>query len=452
MGKKTGRRATYITFGGAEVKDVINGKEIGVSVAEYNKTHYVMLPQQASRTKRQWLGRDAAKAVAKFRALAAKLKGEQEKEVATLATVMVSRTGWKRNGRLVTGLLPVPVEQKVSAGEAQYIDWLKKELLNPSELARKTGIDAFNHFYDWMLEVPITLPQLIDNFFTMRKQPISAKEQQKTRKAWKVFCDLIRKKTVQEVCLADIQNYENHIHSKGFAPKTVQHYLNRVGKIFSYNVGKFEDNGRIIKIAKWCEEMERLEDTSSEEPVSISYNDFSVMCEHADIEMKAMLIYGLNTASTLIDISRITKQEIDLELQTLSTRREKTGKVKKVAYLWDRTIQTLREYVSTRTDSSQYLFKSRTGTAYTDSGLRKKFKRFRRRLEQDGKLSEGVEFKHLRDTFSTIAKDVDIDPFKINCVMGHSNKGMVDKYSKRQITNNLKEACLMVEREFFGTA
>ena len=170
------------------------------------------------------------------------------------------------------------------------------------------------------------------------------------------------------------------------------------------------------------------------------------MYDNSDLEMKPILLLGLNTASYLVDISRYTLDEIDLEEKTLSTRRQKTGQVKKVCVLWDRTVKALKEYLAPRKDNSEYLFLSRTGTGYTDSGLRKKFKRLRRKLE----INDDLEFSYLRDTFSTIAKDIDIDPFKINCVMGHSNKGMVDKYSKRQISNKLKLACLDVEKEFFG--
>jgi integrase len=258
--------------------------------------------------------------------------------------------------------------------------------------------------------------------------------------------------------LADIQKYAEHIHSKGYAPATLSHYLNRVAKVFNYNCDKFEDNDRIIKIAKWCESMERLEIIIGE-PEIIELDVFKKLYDNThillrdgnrnspniDLAMKAILMMGLNTASTLIDLSRLTKDEIDLNVRTLSTRRKKTGQVKKVAYLWEQTTKDLKAYFDSRKDKSNFVFLSRTGTAYTDSGLRKLFKGYRREL----KLPDTVEFCLLRKTFSTVAKDLDIDPFKINCVMGHSNEGMVDTYSKRQISNNLKEACLAVEKEFF---
>lgn len=74
MGEKA-KKTDYIAFGGYEVKDVINGREVGVSLARYNKSHYTMLPQNTGRTKRVWLGRDEEKAVVKFMALVSQLKG-----------------------------------------------------------------------------------------------------------------------------------------------------------------------------------------------------------------------------------------------------------------------------------------------------------------------------------------------------------------------------------------
>lgn len=463
MSKKRGCKGTYKTYGGSEVKDVVKGLELGLSFNQSKKSYYMMIPKAllpdgTKRSKQVWLKSDLQNAVLKFRAIVKELKGEKENKVTILEKI---------NDISTFGDVA-----RLKIDERKCIEWLKKELENPSELAKKTGIDAFNHFYDWMLEVPIKLDTLIDNFFSLRKKPISAKEEKKTRATWKMFCEIIGKKKIQEVSLADIQKYEDYIHSQNYAPKTIAHYLNRITKVFNYNCGKFEDNGRIIKISKWCLEMEKLEDNNSEAPEVIDletfeklYNNTHILLKdgkrnspNIDLAMKAMLTYALNTASTVIDLSRLTKDEIDLKARTLSTRRRKKGQVKKVAYLWDRTAKDLKEYLDSRKDKSPYVFLSRTGAAYTDSGLRKLFKRYKKAVNDKLKKEHPddkdlkqimVEFKHLRDTFSTIAKDLDIDPFKINCVMGHSNKGMVDKYSKRQISNNLKEACLEVERDFF---
>ena len=478
MGRKTGRKAKFIDYGNEEVKTTINGVNLGVAVDQTTQSHYVMLPQDRGRTKRKWLGKDTGKAVAKFWALIAQLEGEQdnivtvnkeqtkEKTELGLTEPRVMRVGLidKKTGKVEVKKRNVhdfKLDELLDIPEAYFIEWLKKELKDPSQLAKKTGIEAFNTFHEWMLVDSIKLSDLIDNFFTMRKTPISTKEKQKTMRAWEIFCRVTNKRTVEEISLNDIQKYEDYIHAKGYAPKTIHHYLNRVEKVFSYNTEKYQNNDRLIIISKWCQGMERLENTNTEEPEVITleifeklYNNTHILLQdgnknslNVDLMLKSMLTYALNTASTLIDLSRLTKDELDLQMRTLSTRREKTGKIKKVAYLWGRTVKDLQSYLDSRKDESNYVFLSRTGTAYTDSGLRKLFKRYRRELC----LPDTVEFKHLRDTFSTTAKDIDIDPFKINCVMGHSNKGQVDKYSKRQISNKLMDACLAVEKDYFGT-
>lgn len=462
---KTGRKIKgFVEYGGQTVQDCLNGSVIGLSLAEQNKTYYTMIPTQG----RKWLGRDKDKAVLKFRALVANLKGEKETNIVVnqgdytnkiqhtidhtkpnlVATRIDGKTKIEKGGRYTV------VKKYAEIPEFVFIEWLKKELQNPTELARKTGIEAFNHFWDYVNQEPIKLTALIDNFFELRKRSITQKEEQKTRKAWSIFCKLIDKKTAEEITLNDILKYETFIHKKNYAPATIKHYLSRIEKIFNYNAKKYQDNHKLIKISNWCKGMERLEVNNSKAPDVIDLNTFNLLYDNADLEMKAMLLLGLNSASYLIDLSRYTKDEIDLGEQTLITQRQKKGQVTKVCYLWDRTVNILKEYLATRNDNSTSIFKSRYGVGYTDSGLRKKFKRLKQsindRLKQEDKPQITIEYNNLRDTFSTLSRDLGIDPFKINCVMGHSNKGMIDRYTKKQITNNLKEACITVEKAFFS--
>jgi hypothetical protein len=137
-----------------------------------------MIPQPKGRTKRKWLGKEPSKAVIKFNAFVAELKGEDEK-VSTVRIVpdSVQESYRVKEGRVkVSELMKHPEKYTLSpeliakVKEQEHIEWLLKELKDPSALAKKTGLKEFNNFWDYVRTDPIKLSTLIDNFFTMRKK------------------------------------------------------------------------------------------------------------------------------------------------------------------------------------------------------------------------------------------------------------------------------------------
>lgn len=463
MGKKTGKKANYIPHGGGEVKDVINGREVGVSFDNSTRTHYVMLPnQKTGRTKRKWLGRDKEKAVARFIAIVSQLKGEKEKSI-----VVDIKPETIEHRLRITGI-PTPAKfrdiQKnkdkvvfvedgatAHAKESEFIEWLKRELRNPSELARKTGYEAFNFFYDFMNQEPIKLSELYENYTkSVRYRRIKDKdERKKTKAAWELFLSLIDKASLEQITLADVKALETYLHSQDYSEKTIHHYKNRVSKIFRYNLKVYEDTVRLQRVIGYFSKWEELEinSVSSISAQAISHSDFMKLHDAASIELKAILMLCLNTGTYIREVARLKRSEIDIEQQTLMTRRNKKGRCRKFAYLWDRTVVDLRDYLAARTDKSDVLFRARHGGEYTNgAGLRTKLWNLRKEV---GLLN--VEFSHLRDTFETVSKEIgSISQYHIDMVMGHSSGRTSERYTHRRIHNELMNACLAVEKEFFG--
>ena len=183
MTKKTGTKAKYISHkingsNEVEVKEIVNGYEMGVSFSEASNSYYTMIPKAlagegAKRSKTKWLKSDKENAVALFYAHVAKLKGEPDKyipvdkydtnertEIQEATTVTVTSHPKDDKIRRKFGIDVKDGEEKeitlhkqvpiIDIPEAHHIAWLKRELLNPSALAKKTGIEAFNNFYEWM--------------------------------------------------------------------------------------------------------------------------------------------------------------------------------------------------------------------------------------------------------------------------------------------------------------
>jgi len=469
MGKKRGRKGTYETYGGQEIADKINGKDIGISLANYNQTYYVMIPQETGRTKRKWLGKDLQNAVLKFRAIVAELKGIAEPTIKTTAPANTAKKGRKAkkgiNYKTVTinkrgdkgRIKQTWTAEKtvtVDASEQQYIEWLKNELQNPQELAKKTGLDFFNHVYDYIQQEQITLKELYENYTNSKayKKAINEDEKQKSKMDWDLFCSITGKTHLEQITLADTKKFETYLHNKNYADKTISHHKNRVLKVFRMNLNNFEDTTKLQIVINHFAKWEKLETGGSATfaAQAISYKNFMILYNAAkkkgDLQLMAVLMLCLNTGTYLIEVARFKLSEIDLDEQTLMTKRNKKGKCLKIAYLWDRTVKDIKAYLATRKDASDILFKANHGGPFKNGeGLRTNIYK----LRKDCKLLKTVEFSHLRDTFQTISNEVGVTQFHSNLVMGHSTGKTSERYSHRRIHNELKESCLKVENKFF---
>lgn len=488
MGKKTGKKATYVVYGGKEVVDIVNGHMLGISFNEGKKSYYMMIPKAllpsgAKRSKQVWLKSDLDNAVVKFRARVAELKGEQERTISIakdktaarrelgLEEPVVMMTGLidKKSGEVIVkerNVHKIKVSEIVDVPEYIFIQWLRQELQNPSELAKKTGINAFNNFHALALQEQLPLSTLYNNYINSVKynKITDEDEKQKTKKTWDTFVKLTGKSTLEQITLDDIKAFEKYLHSqkykerktgkmKRYEDKTIHHYKSRVSKIFRYNLKEYDNIIEIQRVLDYFNKWEDLEVNSSETIAAqaISHKNFMKLYKAADkkgdLQLKAVLMLCLNTATYIKEVARFKLSDIDMEQQTLMTNRNKKGRCRKFAYLWERTVRDLKAYLDTRTDSSDILFIARHGGEYKDGeGLRTRTYLLRKKCNL-----LNVEFSHLRDTFQTLANEVGVHQYHSNMVMGHSSGKTSERYSHRRIHNELKEACLAVEKDFFKT-
>jgi integrase len=460
MGKKTGRKAAYLQYGGHELKEMINGHEIGLSLDASTLTHYTMIPQKMGRTKRLWLGRDKDNAIIKFRALVTQLRGTEEKytqvdiDEENQIVMKVKVNGLPESFSLddlvkADALHFTKTGTAVRIKETDHIEWLKRELQNPSQLAQKTGLEFFNHVEKHILKKPIALSTLYENYTHSNRyaKTIDLAEKQRTKATWDLFLSIMGKTTLEQIGLEDVKAFEKYLHSQGYSDVTIFNYRNRVMKIIRYNIHEYDDTTRLLKVIEYFSKWEDLEvgGSSTISAQAINPNDFNTLYERADTELKAVLLLCLNTATYLREVSRFRISDIDFNVQTLMTRRNKTGRCRKFAYLWDRTIQALNAYINTRHDHSDILFIAHHGGPYANGvGLRRRFDNLRK---VTGLLH--IKFCHLRDTFETIGKETGLSQYHIDLVMGHRSGKMGDRYTHRRIHNELKNACLAVEKDFF---
>lgn len=423
-------------------------------------------------TKRKWLGRDYQQAVINFNLHWDELEGKQKVKINTEIEQAINPyahndTQTKLLEEMVKNkqlpIIPLKIKgldttklkykTKVRVDESIYFTWLRNKIMHKEfkDLAEGTGYsnlirldEIINHMQD------IPLSQLYHNYINsiQFKNIQDDDEKKKTIAAWNIFIKLIDKETLEQITLQDVLKYESYLQSQNLSDKTKNHYKNRVSKIFRLNLKKFEDTTKIQKVLGYFSKWEKLEINSSSSIAAqmVSVNDFNKLYNHASIEMKALLMFCLNTGTYIKEAARIKLSEINLKEHTLMTKRNKTGQCRKIAYLWNRTIKAIKDYIDMRKNKTDLLFVARHGGAYDKGqGLRTKFYELRKKTDL-----LHIDFSHLRDTFETVGKEVGLSNYHIDLVMGHSSGGTGDRYTHRRIHNELKKACLAVEKDYFG--
>lgn len=452
MSKKTGRKASYIVFAGTEIKDIVDGKEVGLSLDQTTRNYYTMLPNKDTRTKRRWLGSDQSLAVARFRAIVNRLKGKVEKYIEikdeSIKTKRVDIKNLKNKKLQIDDTNKIdfrPSYSLSSIPENIFIEWLKKEIHNPKALAQKSGIEALASITTALASMQdIALKDLLKKYLS-KAEHINPIERRNCSKAFDEFMDIIGCSKLSQVTISDIDTYEKHIHNLDISPVSKKNKINKVGTILNYCTKKFESQ-KLLQLYKWVQGVERPKDTKPYNPTVVSLEDFNKLFEVAELKYKIMLLMALNCGMYPVDLCRLKLENVDFKQGTVAFRRGKTGKVLAVSTLWGRTKILLDKYLSERKGKSDYVFISYLGKGFSSKGITSVFDR---NIRAKAKVSKSVKFNHLRDTFSTIAQDLGYRIEQINLVLGHRNKGMQDRYAVRQASKLTKDMCDAVEKEFF---
>lgn len=160
------------------------------------------------------------------------------------------------------------------------------------------------------------------------------------------------------------------------------------------------------------------------------------LVDAADVQLRAMILLGINAALGNADCGRLPKTALDLDGGWITYARGKTGIQRRCA-LWPETIQALRAAIAARPNPKHkqhagLVFLYRSGSPWTDSArndnrVSTAFRQLARKL---GMYRPGVGFYALRHTFETIGGE-SIDQVAVDHVMGHSRGDMASVYRER---------------------
>lgn len=441
----------------AKIGRFYKGKLWELSFSESNKSYYTMYPltnvkKGQRKTKRKWLGGDEVQSETAFTLFWDDIEGTQKTFIPTEADIITTPFPHfdMQTGKPWTNTVKIPIEDK------HYFNWLRNKITNKEfdYLAKGTGYANLTKLPNILNSKDhIPLSEMLDNWLH-KKNTVSDHEVKYVKRAFLVFTDTVQKDFIEQITLADIKKVKVMLDSiedkEEWKKKTYNQYATKMKYPFESSNGKYNDNTKIAQICNWLDKHIELYNLDSlKKGTKIQVELFNQLYDNADIKMKAMMMFALNTASYPIVLQRtIYKGEdahVDFKRRTFSIRRGKKGRIQKVSTLWMRTVKVCNAYLNTRKDDCPYLFMTRNGTKYGRDGISLLFSEFRERYDIDKKIT----FRRLRDTFKTVACAIGYKQ-ESNFVLGHSRGSENEYIDTDEIRPLTEKMCKAVEKNYFG--
>ena len=152
-----------------------------------------------------------------------------------------------------------------------------------------------------------------------------------------------------------------------------------------------------------------------------------------DLRDKAALLFLLDTGVRLAEFLALNRDDINLVTGAVQIRRGK-GRKPRLAYLGDKSRQTLRKYLKSRIDSNPALWVGRSGERLTETGLRLML----RRRAARGK-TPAPSPHDFRRAFALERWRAGSDILTLSKLMGHTSLQVLTRYLK-QAGEDLEQA------------
>lgn len=262
------------------------------------------------------------------------------------------------------------------------------------------------------------------------------------------FLDVVKVPYVRDIRQSHISAYRDAVlqefseHDR--SPSWVKTRFRAVKAILSFTQENAEENEkpeyqRVIDLCKILREPSDQSDPSPIDPKHVR-----ALVKAAKPREKAVMLLGLNCLMHSGEATATLKSDIDFEKQTLQTRRTKTGEPR-IAKLWDRTVEAIREYQRQSPQQSENLFVTEDGTPMSGELLRTAVVALRRELG----LPEHVTFEGVRDAGFQFVEEM--DSVRAMWIAGQKC-GQRDAYILRQADSpRIRACCKALEKHFFGS-
>jgi integrase len=301
-------------------------------------------------------------------------------------------------------------------GEAAANLWLdqKDDLL--------AGREPREHSEGW------TVVDLCNYFLESKEKRVESGElAPRSFKRYKATCEMVAKRLGGRRVVEDLRPHDfeelRAWMAKQWKPVALANEIQMVRSLFkhAYDAELVDKPVRIgVGFRKPSAKTLRLERAKSGEKL-FTPEEIRAVFDHATVNMKAMVLLGINGGLGNTDVALLGRKTADLDSGWLTCPRAKTGIVRRIP-LWPETVDAIRQSLSERRqpnkpESKHLLFIGRRGEDYVGGNKgHRVHAEMRRAIEAAG--VNGRTFYDLRRTFQTIGEEAG-DLVAVKSIMGH---------------------------------
>ncbi|MEZ6121194.1 MAG: tyrosine-type recombinase/integrase [Pirellulaceae bacterium] len=214
--------------------------------------------------------------------------------------------------------------------------------------------------------------------------------------------------------------------AKTRGPVSLGNEVTRIRVVFkyAYEAGLIEQPIRFGPSFKRPSQKVLRKHRAESSPKRFSKDEIQTLLQHASVQMKGMILLGINCGCGNGDVARLTESSIDVKDAWLDYPRPKSG-VARTCPLWPETIDQIKQVLETRPNAKSDDLEGRVFiTKYGHSWYKQTMdnpisKEFRKLLDETNLYRKGVGFYALRHTFETEAGETG-DQVAVNHIMGHA--------------------------------
>jgi integrase len=308
----------------------------------------------------------------------------------------------------------------------------------------------------------LTVKQLANAFLNHKHDLLDAGElSPRTWAQYKETCDLLveqlgKQRLVSDLAPDDFAALRRRL-AKRWRPGTLGNFIQRVRVVFKHAA----DNDLIDRPVRYGQGFKRpSKKTLRLERARQGHKLFTAeeirrLLETPSVQLKAMILLGINAGLGNADCGRLPLRALDLERGQLDYPRPKTGMERRCP-LWPETVQALKDALARRPEPKDpadagLVFITRTGQAWhtdtTESPISYEVGKLLRRLGINGR--QGLGFYTLRHTFRTVADEAKDQP-AADFIMGHESPHMSSVYRERISDERLKAVTEYVRAWLFA--
>ena len=242
--------------------------------------------------------------------------------------------------------------------------------------------------------------------------------------------------------------------AKTWNATTLGNEIQRIRTIFrfAFENGLTEKSIRFGQFKKPSNRTIRIE-RSKQPPKLFTRDEILSLLDLADVQMRAMILLGVNCGLGNTDCSSLPIDAIDIDTSWLDYPRPKTGVMRRCK-LWPETTDAIREVLANKKrpkliQHDGLVFLTRHGNPWIRDKTNSVTLQFTKLLKQLGIKREGVNFYSLRHMTETIGGECK-DQVAVDAVMGHVRNDMASVYREKISDERLEDVAGTIHQWLFG--